>query len=68
MGCRPSELGIAAAGDVAHPKWVQANTGLLMTCGFNVIARPAHLHHAGRGNLSVGHEAPLAAREAPRIG
>ena len=41
------------------------STLLAMTHGFNVIGRPAHLLHAGRGNLSDGHKAPLAAGEAP---
>ena len=33
-----------------------------------VIARSALLRFAGRGNLSDGHEVPLAAGEAHRIG
>ena len=57
-----------AGGEHATRNDIKGGNGAGAKICFNVIARPALLLHAGRGNLSDGHDAPLAAGEAPRMG
>ena len=52
-----------AGGEHAPRNDIKGGNGAGAKNCFNVIARPAHLVHAGRGNLSGGREALLAARE-----